>query len=70
MGEVYGPDGYALSGADIYGTEETESGFTVGFTMYPPADGWPDMLVLAMERNNYQPDWEAVIRITNETPSE
>ena len=70
MGEVYGPDGYALSGADIYGTEETESGFTVGFTMYPPADGWPDMLVLAMERNNYQPDWEAVIRVINETPSE
>lgn len=70
MGEVYGPDGYALSGADIYGTEETEAGFTVGFTMYPPADGWPDTLVLAMERKNYEPDWEAVIRITDQNPSE
>jgi len=70
MGEVYGPDGFALSGADIYGTEETETGFLVGFTMYPPADGWPDTLVLAMERENYEPDWEAVIRIVDQKTGE
>lgn len=70
MGEVYGPDGFALSGADIYGTDEIDTGFIVGFTMYPPADGWPDTLVLAMERKNYEPDWEAVIRITDQKASE
>lgn len=66
MGEVYGPDGLALAAADIYGTEETQTGFLVGFTMYPPAGGWPDTLVLAMERKNYEPDWEAVIRIVDQ----
>lgn len=70
MGEVYGPDGYALSGADIYGTEETDTGFTVGFTMYPPADGWPDTLVLAMERINYAPDWEAIIHLSDQKATE
>lgn len=65
MGEVYGPDDYALDGADLYGTDETPTGLLVGFTMYPPVDGWPDTLVLAMERNGYAPDWEATIRLTN-----
>ena len=61
--EVYGPDDYALSGAHLAGSRETETGHTFGFTMRPPQDGWPDTLVLALERKDYAADWETVIRL-------
>lgn len=69
MGEVYGPDGYALSGADVYGSDQTESGLLIGFTMYPPTGGWPETLVLALEREDYSPDWEAIIRLSQASES-
>lgn len=61
--EVYGPDDYALSGVRPSGGGETETGYAVGFAMRPPLDGWPDTLVLALERKDYTADWEAVIRL-------
>lgn len=71
MGDVYGPDDYALDGAHLYGMQQSDPdqsglnpGLDVAFVMRLPPEGWPDTLVLALERNDYQPDWEAVIRLT------
>ena len=61
--EVYVPDDYALSGVHLTGGGETETGYAFGFTMRPPQDGWPQTLVLALERKDYAADWEAVIRL-------
>ena len=61
--EVYGPDDYALSGVHASGSGETENGYALGFAMRPPMDGWPDTLVLALERKDYTADWETVIRL-------
>lgn len=65
LGSIYGPDDYALSGAHLTGGEATETGYIVGFTVHPPVSGWPDTLVLALEREDYTADWEATIRLTD-----
>lgn len=71
LAEVYGPDGYAISGAHLTSAGgETDTGYIFGFTVRPPVNGWPDTLVLALERNDYAPDWEIVIRLTDVAATE
>lgn len=35
----------------------------LGFAITPPESGWPERMILAMELEDYAPDWEVTLRI-------
>lgn len=63
MGNILTVDGNRLSGAHLEGnTREENGGITLGFSVMPPADGWPDELELIVVMEG-EPNWSAHIEL-------
>lgn len=61
--EVYGMDDYVLTDSHVTRIAEDETGINIGITMLPPLGEWPEQMILALEKNDYTADWEALIRL-------
>ena len=63
--EVYGEDGFVLTPSRSEGPlhAEDDGSMVLGFAITPPETGWPERMILAMELENYAPDWEVILRI-------
>lgn len=63
MGDVVTADGEPLAGAHLEGnTREENDGVTIGFSVMPPADGWPDQLELIVFMHG-ESNWGARIKL-------
>ena len=63
--EVYGEDGLVLTPSRSEGPlhEDADGSMVLGFAITPPESGWPKRMILAMEFQDYSPDWEVTLRI-------
>lgn len=63
--EVYGEDGYVLTPSRSEGPvhAQEDGSMVLGFAITPPEDGWPKWMILAMEFEDYAPDWEVTLKI-------
>lgn len=63
--EVYGEDGLVLTPSRSEGPlhQEEDGSMVLGFAITPPESGWPERMILAMELEDYAPDWEVTLRI-------
>ena len=62
--EVYAMDGSLLTSSHIAGTRFDDTGATIGVTMTPTEGQWPDQMIVALEFNDYSPDWEAELTLS------
>ena len=61
---VYAMDGSLLTSSHLAGLDFDDQGTLIGVTMTPTEDQWPDQMILALEMNDYSPDWEAVLTLS------
>lgn len=63
--EVYGENGYVLTPSRSEGPvhAQEDGSMVLGFAITPPEDGWPERMILAMEFEDYAPDWEVTLKI-------
>ncbi len=59
---IYGMDGYVLTSCQTEGgLDIAEDGVIIGFTITPPEGDWPEEMILALEFEDYSPDWEVTV---------
>ena len=62
--EVYAMDDSRLTSSHPEGPDMADGDdVIVDFTITPPEGEWPDRFVIALELEDYSPDWEAVIEL-------
>ncbi len=65
---VYGMDGYQLTSCQSEGgLDVAEDGVIIGFTITPPKGDWPEEMILALEFEDYSPDWEVTVCVEPKT---
>ena len=62
--EVYAMDGSLLTSSHLAGTHFDDEGALIGVTMTPTEGEWPDQMIIALEFEDYSPDWEAVLTLS------
>lgn len=59
---IYGMDGYELTKAAPEGPLHYADGHaSLSFSITPPEGDWPEEMILALEFNDYSPDWEITV---------
>lgn len=65
--EVYAVDGSILTSSYLEGPVHSESefegkqGMSIGFSITPTEGAWPDEMIVALEMEDYSPDWEVTL---------
>jgi len=58
---IYDMNGDELTACHPEKDEFTEEAAMIGFTITPPEGDWPEEMILALEFNDYSPDWEVTV---------
>ena len=61
---VYAMDDSLLTSSHLAGLDFDDGGALIGVAITPTEDQWPDQMIIALEKSDYSPDWEAVLTLS------
>lgn len=66
--EVYAMDGSRLTDSHLLLNDYADGDLLLGVAITPPEGDWPDEMILALEWDDYSPDWEVTLSLSPANP--